>query len=270
MLTPAEKGIWIDLLCVMMMSEPYGHLTAGGKAMTDEQVARLIGTDIGTYKGAVETLIAAGIPSFTVDGVMYSRRLVRDSERYIAASQAGHKGGGNPNLKHKKRDTEDQKSEIIDQKPEATQPIKVPFIDTFKGRIGAIFSRRASTEWTPKEIKALHALTITEDDMKLIEGFYGEPRASWQEPAPYLWKKDMLTLLNNWTSAIDRARGYVRPAGQSGPELVDLAAKYIAADPADPYLSKSIQLKAKEMCGPKGFDMLLEEVAKQKRNAKPV
>jgi hypothetical protein len=150
------------------------------------------------------------------------------------------------------------------------EPIKVPITDTFKGRIGAIFSRRASTAWTPKEIKALHALTITEDDMKLIEGFYGEPRASWQEPAPYLWKKDMLTLLNNWTSAIDRARGYVRPAGQSGPELVALAAKYIAADPADPYLSKSIQLKAKEMCGPKGFDMLLEEVAKQKRNAKPV
>ena len=88
----------------------------------------------------------------------------------------------------------------------------VPEKDLFKTRIGAIFSRRASTAWTPKEIKALHALTITEDDMKLIEGFYGEPRASWQEPAPYLWKKDMLTLLNNWTSAIDRARGYVRPA----------------------------------------------------------
>jgi len=123
------RGAWIDLLCVMMMSDPYGHLAMNGDNLTDEQVARLIGTDIGTYKGCLAELVSAGIPSFTDTGIMYSRRLVRDYERFAAASQAGHKGGGNPRLR---RNSKKNPKSII-QKPEARQPIKVPFIGTYKG-----------------------------------------------------------------------------------------------------------------------------------------
>jgi hypothetical protein len=123
MMSPTDKGVWIDLLCVMMMSEPYGHLSVNGVAMTDDQAARLIGTDIGTYKGSIANLAAAGIPSFTDAGMMFSRRLVRDNARFVAASEAGHKGGGNPRLKS-------QKPEAKSQKPEATQPIKVPYKGT--------------------------------------------------------------------------------------------------------------------------------------------
>ena len=128
MMAPADKGVWIDLLSVMMMADPYGHLAVNGRAMTDEEAARLIGTDIGTYKGCVEHLVSAGVPSFTESGVMFSRRLVRDYARYMKASESGHKGGGNPRLQKNKPETRSQK-------PEATQPIKVPFIDTYIGMV---------------------------------------------------------------------------------------------------------------------------------------
>jgi hypothetical protein len=114
------------------MSDPYGHLSVNGVAMTDEQAARLIGTDIGTYKGSIASLTAAGIPSFTDTGMMFSRRLVRDNARFVAASEAGHRGGGNPKLQ-KKPESIDQKPEAKSQKPEATQPIKVPYKGTLIG-----------------------------------------------------------------------------------------------------------------------------------------
>jgi hypothetical protein len=160
MMSPTDKGVWIDLLCVMMMSEPYGHLSVNGVAMTDEQASRLIGTDIATYKGSIASLTAAGIPSFTDTGMMFSRRLVRDNARFVAASEAGHKGGGNPKLK--------KKLEAIDQKPEATQPIKVPFIDTIKGcDTGKLYGELQKVRLTADE----HAkLTHTHGAAKLAQG----------------------------------------------------------------------------------------------------
>jgi hypothetical protein len=122
MVGPEARGVWIDLLCVMMESDPYGHLAVKNRPMTDEEAARLIGVDCTTFKGILYRLEEAGIPSRTPDGMLYSRRLVRDHERFITGSNAGHKGGGSPLLKKKPE-------EARSQKPEAKGGLK----DAFKG-----------------------------------------------------------------------------------------------------------------------------------------
>lgn len=131
MVGPAEKGIWMDLLCAMMQGEPYGHLAVNGKPMSDEDAARLTGTDIGTYKGLLSRIESLGISSRTADGMLYCRRLVRDYEKFKTASESGKKGGGNPLLNQKKPKSRSQK-------PEATLPLagthKPPFIPTFIGQ----------------------------------------------------------------------------------------------------------------------------------------
>jgi hypothetical protein len=123
MLHPSEKGVWVDLLCHMMQAEPYGHLAVNGKPMEDEDAARLCSTDIATYKGCLSRIESLGVSSRTPTGMLYSRRLVRDHELYLIASESGAKGGGNPALKsHKKR----KKPEGRIHKPEATKGLKAP------------------------------------------------------------------------------------------------------------------------------------------------
>jgi len=127
MVDPEVRGIWIDLLCIMMNAEPYGHLAILGKPMTDQQAARLTGTDIDTYKGCLKVIEETGISSRTKCGMLYCRRLVRDHEKYLSASRYGKKGGGNPNL------TSEKKEEARSQKPEAKGTIKGGYKGTYKG-----------------------------------------------------------------------------------------------------------------------------------------
>jgi hypothetical protein len=61
--------------------------------------------------------------------MLYSRRLVRDHEAYLLASESGRKGGGNPSLRLPKRK---KKSEARSQKPEATLDQKGAIIPPIK------------------------------------------------------------------------------------------------------------------------------------------
>jgi len=197
MMSPTDKGVWIDLLCVMMMSEPYGHLSVNGVAMTDDQAARLIGTDIGTYKGSIANLTAAGIPSFTDAGMMFSRRLVRDNARFVAASEAGHKGGGNPKLK--------KKAEAIDQKPEATQPIKVPYKGTPIG-FDAFWASYPNKKGKQAAIKAWEHAKSKPDHQIIIAAV--ERQKTW--PA---WIKDGGQYIPNPATWLNQGRWEDQPVG---------------------------------------------------------
>jgi hypothetical protein len=117
-----ERGLWIDLLCLMMQGEPYGHLAINGRALSDDEVSRTIGLELNTYKGTLYRLMERGIPSKTESGMIFSRRLVRDHERFVVGSISGKKGGGNPRLRKKK-------SESRIHIPEAKGRLKVPYID---------------------------------------------------------------------------------------------------------------------------------------------
>jgi uncharacterized phage protein (TIGR02220 family) len=92
----AARGLWIDLMCLMHSSERYGHLEVAGKAMTVEQVARLVGEAPKDVKGWMTELTENAVCSFTSEGVMFSRRMVRDEEirdKRAAGGEAGSAHG---------------------------------------------------------------------------------------------------------------------------------------------------------------------------------
>jgi hypothetical protein len=117
MISAEERGVWMDLLCCMMLADPYGHLAVNGKAMQDDDIARMIGVDKATLKGTLNHLLELGIPSRNAEGIIFSRRLVRDHDAFEAAQKSG-KRGGNPALKNL---NSVQKPEAIVHSPEATQ-----------------------------------------------------------------------------------------------------------------------------------------------------
>ena len=97
MCSAMARGVWIDCITLMMEATPYGHLIVAGKPATAKQIGALTNTPARDIERALAELEENGVSSKTEDGVIYSRRLVRDRARSIAGIANG-KQGGNPNL----------------------------------------------------------------------------------------------------------------------------------------------------------------------------
>lgn len=96
----AARGLWIDCLCLMWESDKRGYLVlSSGRAATAEQIARMTGNTPECVAELVKELEECGVASRTEEGVLFSRRMVRDESKRRKCSKAGKKGGGNPRLK---------------------------------------------------------------------------------------------------------------------------------------------------------------------------
>jgi len=75
----AAQGLWLRMMFVMHTSRRYGCLEVEGKPIPDEMISRRCGcVSVEDYRRLLAELFAAGVPSKTEDGVIYSRRMVRD------------------------------------------------------------------------------------------------------------------------------------------------------------------------------------------------
>lgn len=87
-----------------------------------------------------------------------------------------------------------------------------PESDSLRSRINKWFSRRGNTEWSEKELKALKMvvkLNTSESDLQLLDARY-ESKNKYR-------RKDILTLLNNWNTEIDRCKSGDDESQQSLP-----------------------------------------------------
>lgn len=97
----AAYGLWHRMLWVMFDGTPYGHLSVNGSVIPPVNLARLLRVSDDELRELTAELESAGVFSRTPDGVIYSRRMVRDHKRRETNSLNGTKGG-NPSLTAKK------------------------------------------------------------------------------------------------------------------------------------------------------------------------
>jgi hypothetical protein len=84
----AAQGLWFRMLFVAHNSQRYGYLEADGRAIPDEQMARRCGcASVEEYRNLLAELFSAGVPERTPEGVLYSRRMVRDQKDRDAAAE---------------------------------------------------------------------------------------------------------------------------------------------------------------------------------------
>ena len=77
----AAQGLWLRLLFVMHDAIPYGRLAAEGKPIPDEALSRRTGCEsVEQFRGLLAELFAAGVPGRGADGIVFSRRMVRDQQ----------------------------------------------------------------------------------------------------------------------------------------------------------------------------------------------
>ena len=87
-----------------------------------------------------------------------------------------------------------------------------PESDSLRSRINKWFRRREGTEWQASELKALKSvvkLNTPESDLQLLDARY-ESKNKYR-------RKDILTLLNNWNTEIDRCKSGDDDSQQSLP-----------------------------------------------------
>jgi hypothetical protein len=96
----AARGLWIDMLSLMHLSPRRGYLlSASGSPLTPEHLARMTGCTAEEATRLIAELRSSGCFNCTDDGVIYSRRMVRDEQKRERCREAGRRGGGNPNLR---------------------------------------------------------------------------------------------------------------------------------------------------------------------------
>ena len=96
------RGLWMDMICFMHEGNPYGYLKVGDKVIHAANLARMVGEPLEVVEGWLDELRVAAV--FDVDdGVICSRRMIRDEELRQKRSEGG-KLGGNPLLKVKHKD----------------------------------------------------------------------------------------------------------------------------------------------------------------------
>jgi hypothetical protein len=96
--SPAARGLWADLLCVMHELDPYGHLARDGRPIPDAAVARQVGESLGSYRRLLKEIESHGVSSRTADGILYSRRMVRDERVRRVRALGGSLSANNPNV----------------------------------------------------------------------------------------------------------------------------------------------------------------------------
>lgn len=95
------KGVWIDMICLSFECEERGVFSTSGMPWPDEDVAVAVGGDIAENLRAIDELLAKGVCSRNQAGALFCRRVVREEHKRRLCSEAGKKGGGNPDLTFK-------------------------------------------------------------------------------------------------------------------------------------------------------------------------
>ena len=174
----------------------------------------------------LKTLHGFGVYSVDENGVIYSRRMVKDEKIRQIRANAG-KLGGSPLLKQKVKQTGKQKqtpsssSSIPSSSSKEDTPKspkrgpgrlsekqkkskRVESNSVLMIRIGGWYGRRNSTLWSLYDSEALEMIgDIDPEDLAIMERYY----TAKIKKDDYR-RRDIGTLLNNWTGELDRARSY--------------------------------------------------------------
>lgn len=119
----AARGLWMDLICYMSQGQDFGRLVDGaGVKPSVKQLAEDARISEAECSALLSELKARNVFSEDVDGVIYSRRMVRDAENSRRNAENGAKGG-NPRLLN--RDTRGQK---LDTRASLTASVKLEVI----------------------------------------------------------------------------------------------------------------------------------------------
>ena len=123
----AAQGLLINLMCIMHQSEPYGQLMINGTKPSIKVVSNLLRLHHKTYQARLKELLLYGVLCEDENGVIYSRRMLKDEQLRDVRRRSG-KMGGNPLLKQTVK--QDSKQKTTPSSSSSSSPLKDKDIST--------------------------------------------------------------------------------------------------------------------------------------------
>ena len=198
-------GLWANLVAVMAQDGvPYGHLSLDGGTMSGEMMTVVVRKPEEEWREPLQELIDQDVLSQTDDGIIYSRRLVRDHKVSLQKQKWGRQGG-NPALKKPQPQPEDK----VEDKPAPAKKAK-PRSDSDSG------SNSSSDSVSEKK----------PPPRKPPQSNPNAPDAKPDPDAPVFWGDSIRGLWNDWRNDPQRQWGNdptTAPSGQGMRNLKNLA-----------------------------------------------
>ncbi len=101
--SPAARGVWMDMLCLMWESEDRGRLISGGKPWTKEDIVKAVRGDPKGVLQNVTELVDAHVTEQDPSGAYICRRMVRDQKARLKGGERVRKHRSNANVTVVKR-----------------------------------------------------------------------------------------------------------------------------------------------------------------------
>jgi len=100
-LSPSERGLWIDLICLASDGEPQGFVCdRKGEPLPLEQIAHFANcSSTAEASSLIDGILSKGAASRDRSGRLYCRRMVRDAELSVKRRRAGVAGAAATKLK---------------------------------------------------------------------------------------------------------------------------------------------------------------------------
>lgn len=93
-LTPAERGIWIDLLALAAVGAPTGYVCdQRGNPLSYEEIARFTNASPTEVESLIAGILEKGAASRDRAGRLFNRRMVRAAQKRAEKANAGKRGG---------------------------------------------------------------------------------------------------------------------------------------------------------------------------------
>lgn len=188
----AARGLWADLLAIMHGCKPYGHLAVNGRPPTPKQIASMVGM---TTEDEVSTVLVElesnGVFSRSEDGLIFSRRQVRDHKAKETGKTNGLLGG-NPQLikpskkpvnPKSKRGVKTEKREERRESEKREIHGELPFAEWFETRFWRLYPRKVGRD---AALKAAEKALRTATQAAIIAGlqqYQFSPEARYQPHA---------------------------------------------------------------------------------------
>jgi hypothetical protein len=93
-LTPAERGLWIDLLALAAVGAPAGYVCdQRGKPLSYEEIGRFTNASPTEVESLIVGILEKGVASRDRSGRLFNRRMVRHVQKRAEKAAAGKLGG---------------------------------------------------------------------------------------------------------------------------------------------------------------------------------
>jgi hypothetical protein len=89
----ASQGLWMRMLSIMARSKKKGFLLDGESKMESKTLAKLVGEQVPVIDALLAELYSHSVYGQTDDGIIFNRRMARESELSEIRAEAGRLGG---------------------------------------------------------------------------------------------------------------------------------------------------------------------------------